>query len=136
MSQNNHFPSDLCIKTCYAIMSKNNRLLSICLEDDNFDINEHFSSVFSNDDNYIAYAINYDDDYAFNELLKSEKLILSASDKHHLYQLLKRKEKYRHLYRTMKRLDQKKTYPIEYLKYLFSSPSNIEKSDKVKKKHQ
>lgn len=85
---------------------------------------------------FLAYAINYDDDYAFNKLLKSEKLILSTSDKHHLYQLLKRKEKYRHLYRTMKCLDQKNTYPIEYLKYLFSSPSSNKKSDKVKKKHQ
>lgn len=136
MSQDNYFPSDICLKTCYAIMSKNAQLLSICLKDDRFDINEHFPSMFSSNDNYLAYAINYDDDYAFNELLKSEKLILSASDKHHLYQLLKRKEKYRHLYRAMKRLDQKNTYPIEYLKYLFSSPSNNEKSDKVKKKHQ
>lgn len=85
---------------------------------------------------FLAYAINYDDDYAFNELLKSEKLILSTSDKHHLYQLLKRKEKYRHLYHTMKCLDQRSTYPIEYLKCLFFSPSNNEKSDKVEKKHQ
>ena len=134
MSQNNHFPSDLCIKTCYAIMSKNNRLLSICLEDDNFDINEHFSSVFSNDDNFLAYAINYDNDYAIDELLKNEKLILSTFDKHHLYQLLKRKEKYRHLYCAMKHLEQENTYPIEYLKYLFFSSLNSKKIEKVRKK--
>lgn len=89
------FPSDLCIKTCYAIMTKNDELLSRCLEDEQLDINEHFPSKFSERDNFLTYAINYDYDYGFNQLLTNDKLLLSTSDKQHLYQLLitKRKRK-------------------------------------------
>ena len=134
MFQNNHFPSDLCIKTCYAIMTKSDQLLSICLEDDKFDINEHFPSMFSSDDNFLAYAVNYDYDYALNRLLKNEKLILNTIDKHRLYQLLKQKGKYRSLYHAVKHLTQENDPSIEYIKCLLLPPSTHQKNNKVKKK--
>lgn len=128
------FPSDLCIKTCYAIMTKNDELLSRCLEDEQLDINEHFPSKFSERDNFLTYAINYDYDYGFNQLLTNDKLLLSTSDKQHLYQLLKEKVKYQQLYQTIKQLEKENQSEIKYLNYLFFSQSSMKKQKKLKRK--
>lgn len=128
------FPSDLCIKTCYAIMTKNDELLSRCLEDEQLDINEHFPSKFSERDNFLTYAINYDYDYGFNQLLTNDKLLLSTSDKQHLCQLLKEKGKYQQLYQTIKQLEKENQSEIKYLNYLFFSQSSMKKQKKLKRK--
>ena len=132
MSQIHVFPSDLCIKTCYAIMSKNDKLLSRCLDDEQLDINEHFPSKFSDRDNFLTYAINYDYDYGFNQLLTNDKLLLSTSDKQQLYQLLKAKGKYQN--QAIKHLEKENQSKIKYLNYLFFSLSNMKKQKKLKRK--
>ena len=134
MSQIRAFPSDLCIKTCYAIMSKNDKLLSRCLADEQLNINEHFPSIFSDRDNFLTYAINYDYDYGFNQLLTNDKLLLSTSDKQQLYQLLKAKGKYQNLYQAIKHLEKENQSKIKYLNYLFFSSSGMKKQKKLKRK--
>ena len=80
--------SEICKRTQKAIINKDYVDFDKCIKNKSFKINERFDTSYTYRENYLNYALLFQNYYAVNKLLKFKKLMLYKYDKDRIIETL------------------------------------------------
>ena len=98
--------SILCFNTHGSICNHDYRTLEMCLGHPNFNVNERFPTCEREDENFLCYALLFNNFYAASRLLDCYDLKLSLEEKQRLLEILKESRHYIQYMRIVKRLEE------------------------------